>query len=318
MSGTLDLVLAGAAPVAEGIRAFRLVGADGAPLPPFQPGAHVLVHAQRMDGTPAARAYSLVGDPADRGGYRIAVLRQGEHGVSAWFHAKAMPGARLQVQAPRNDFRLAPEATDHLLIAGGVGITPILAMSRDLAARGASFAVHYAARSPAHMALQDEIRAIAGPWLTTWFGSAGERLDIPDAIGSWQRGRHVYVCGPRGMIEATRRATAARGWPSAAVHFETFGAVSAEAERRFTVELAQSRKSFDVAPGQSILDSLFAAGVMPSFDCRRGECGACLTRILAGEPDHRDLYLTEEERAAGDFMTVCVSRSRTDCIVLDL
>ncbi|WP_439579353.1 PDR/VanB family oxidoreductase [Elioraea sp.] len=281
MTATLDLVVATATPVAEDVHAFRLVQADGAPLPPFTSGAHVVLHGRRINGTPAARAYSLVGDPADRAAYTVAVLRQGEHGVSAWLHAQA-PGARLRVEAPRNDFPLA-EAAEHVLLAGGIGITPILAMVRDLAARGAEFAVHYAARSPARMAFREEMRTIAGSRLTTWLGSAGARLDIPAAIGSW-----------------------------------TFGAAPGVAERGFTVDLAQSRISITVAPGENILDRLFAVGVLPSFDCRRGACGACLARVVAGEPDHRDTYLTEAERAAGAFMTVCVSRSNSDRLVLDL
>lgn len=316
MTAVLDLVVADTTEVAEDIRAFRLVPADGAPLPPFTPGAHVVLRGRRADGAPAARAYSLVGDPADRAAYSVAVLRKGEHGVSAWLHAQAS-GTRLQVEAPRNDFPLA-EAAEHVLVAGGIGITPILAMARGLAASGAAFAVHYAARSPARMAFREEMRAIAGARLTTWPGSAGARLDIPAAIGSWQAGRHLYVCGPRGMIEATRAAARAHGWPVAAVHFETFGAATISRERGFTVELARSRKCVEIAPGQSILERLFAVGVMPSFDCRRGECGACLTRVMAGEPDHRDTCLTEAERAAGEFMAVCVSRSRSDRLVLDL
>lgn len=316
MTAALHLVVTEARLVAEEIRGFRLASADGAPLPGFAPGAHVVVRGCRMDGMPASRAYSLVGDPADRATYGIAVLRQGAHGVSAWLHALA-PGTRLRVEPPRNDFALAMDATEHLLIAGGIGITPILAMTRHLAAGDAHFAVHYAGRTPARMAFCEDLRAIAGPRLATWIGSAGGRLDLSAAIGDWRPGRQIYVCGPLGMIEATRSAARARGWPSAALHAEAFGAAPATG-RGFTVELARSGKTVTVAPGQSILDRLFAVGVMPSFDCRRGACGACLTRVVAGQPDHHDTCLTAEERAAGEFMTVCVSRSKGGHLVLDL
>lgn len=316
-TAALDLVLAESAPAAEDIRVLRFTRADGAPLPGFSPGAHLVLWGRRMDGAPAARAYSLVGDPRERAAYAIAVLRQGRDGVSAWLHALA-PGMPVQAEAPRNDFALIPAARDHLLIAGGIGITPILAMARDLAARGADFTLHYAARSPERMAFRPDLRGIAGTRLTTWLGSAGERLDIPAAIGPWRAGRHLYVCGPRGMIAAARAAALAQGWPSGAIHAEAFGAIRGVAERGFTVELAQSRRSIEVGPQESILDRLLAAGVAPGFDCRRGECGACLTRVLAGTPDHRDTCLTEAERAAGEFMAVCVSRSNGERLVLDL
>uniref|UniRef100_UPI003F6F5B96 flavin reductase family protein n=1 Tax=Elioraea sp. TaxID=2185103 RepID=UPI003F6F5B96 len=144
--------------------------------------------------------------------------------------------------------------------------------------------VHYAARSPARMAFREEMRTIAGSRLTTWLGSAGARLDIPAAIGSWRAGRHLSVCGPASMIEATRTAAKAQGWPAAAVHVETFGAAPGVAERGFTIDLAQSRISIAVAPGENILDRLFAVGVLPGFDCRRGACGACLTRVVVAGP----------------------------------
>ncbi len=320
MTAALDLIVTEVAERAEGIRSFRLARPRGGKLPPFTPGAHVMLRGRRADdGTPAERAYSLLGDPADRSAYEIAVLRQGDLGVSAWLHQAAAPGMRIPVLAPRNEFPLAAGAAEHLLIAGGIGVTPILAMARALAARGAEFAVHYAARSPERMAFRAEMRAIVGERrLATYIGSEGERLDLPGAIGPWRPGRHLYVCGPRRMIEAARGAAHAADWPAVAVHVESFGAAPGAADRPFTVELAQSGKSLPVAPGQGILDVLLAAGVMPSFDCRRGECGACLTRVVAGEPDHRDIYLTEEERAAGEFMTVCVSRSRSDRLVLEL
>ncbi|CAB3807003.1 Carnitine monooxygenase reductase subunit [Paraburkholderia caffeinitolerans] len=301
------------------IRRLRLVAADGAPLPAFTAGAHIGVHVPLGERT-QRRAYSLVNahGPADH--YEIAVLLEpASSGGSRWMHA-LQAGDEFDIDAPRNDFALATGARRHLLIAGGIGITPILAMAHALGAAGEPYALHYAARDASSMAYHDEVGAL--PVATRWFDGGDPRHGIPlaETIGKPEAGAHLYVCGPAGLIAATLAAARALGWPDDALHSELFAATPAapgDAEAPFEVRLAASDRVLVVPPGTSILDVMIDAGLDPLYDCKRGDCGVCATQLIDGEPDHRDICLSDDDRARGAFCP-CVSRAKSACLVLDL
>jgi ferredoxin-NADP reductase len=318
----LELVVADVRALTPAIKRFELRRGDGGMLPPFTAGAHIDCAVTLPDGARGSRSYSLVNSPTMRDRYEIAVLRESQgSGGSAFMHERVTVGDRLAASAPRNDFPLAAEAREHWLIAGGIGITPILAMVRVLAASGETFALHYCARSPEAMAYRDELAALAGDRARFYFdgGDPARGLDLGALLAAPVPDRHVYVCGPRGMIDAVLARCQTAQWPRAQVHFELFTPAKAEAgDEAFEVVLARSGRSVQVAAGKTILETLLDAGEEPLSDCRRGECGVCVTEVLAGDPLHRDYYLTDDEKAAGKSMCICVSRARSAKLVLDL
>ncbi len=224
----------------------------------------------------------------------------------------------MEVSEPRNDFPLASHASHSILIAGGIGITPILPMLRKLIADGASFEIHYAARAREAMAYDREVERLAGDLATLYFGGrAGDTpLDLPALLSAPADGAHVYVCGPAGLIRAVQDTALEKGWRPDQIHFESFGGSAKTDDRPLQVELARSQMSLEIPASQSILDALLEAGVWATYDCKRGECGMCMTPVLQGEPDHRDVFLTESDRER--FMCTCVSRAKSERLVLDL
>ena len=313
----LKLRIASSRQEARDIRAFRLAAADGAALPAFAPGAHIRVHGQR-GGAAAVGAYSLVNGPSDLGHYEIGVLREGRGGVSDWLHTLE-PGATLDIEPPRNDFPLAPHATEHVLIAGGIGLTPLLAMAFHLAACGASFSLWVLARNRDRLAFSGRLHDLPAGCVHVHLSATDGRLDLAQVLQGGEPDRHAYVCGPRGLIDAASAAARAVAMPEGRVHVERFDAGADPAsDRAFDVELRASGMHLRIEPGETILGRMLDAGMFPSHDCRRGECGTCLTRVLAGVPDHRDSVQTEAEKAGNAFMTICCSRGRSDRLVLDL
>jgi vanillate O-demethylase ferredoxin subunit len=269
----------------------------------FAPGAH------REIGLPGGgtRPYSLMPCPD---GLRFGVLLEAAStGGSAYMHGLA-PGDEVRVGPEANDFPLHEGGAPALLIAGGIGITPFPAMA---AALGDRASLLYCGRSRARMAFLDELPGAR-------FHADDEAGGLPDlaaAIAALPEGAHVYVCGPRPMIEAGRAAAAAAGVPGHRVHVELFGATPAGGEA-FEVELAETGGVHLVPAGRSIIEVLEEAGLDVMYDCKRGDCGICRTDVLDGVPDHRDVVLSDEEKAAGDVMQICVSRAKTPRLVLDL
>ncbi len=318
----LALVVADVRALTPAIKRFELRNGNGGELPAFTAGAHIDVRVTLPDGSPGSRSYSLVNSPVERDRYEIAVLREPQgSGGSAFMHERVKLGDRLIASAPRNDFALAVDAREHWLIAGGIGITPILAMARVLAASRQSFALHYCARSLEAMAYREEIAALAGDRARFYFdgGDPARGLDVAALLAAPAPGRHIYVCGPRGMIDSVLARCQAVQLPREQVHFELFTPAKAEAgDQAFEVVLARSGRSVRIPAGKTILETLLEAGEEPLSDCRRGECGVCVTEVLAGEPLHRDYYLTDSEKAAGKSMCICVSRARSAKLVLDL
>lgn len=299
------------------VRAIVLAALDGTDLPPFEPGAHLRV---RLPGDYDDRHYSLVDLPgrADRRHYVLAVrLDDHSKGGSRFMH-NLTRGDKIRVDGPRQSFPLHREQAPTLLIAGGIGITPLVSMASALARDRRPFHLHYAGRRPGALAFAPELREICGDRLALHDGT-GPRLDLAAAIAAADPRAHLYVCGPARMIEAARTLADARGLPGAQVHVELFEAPRpSAADTAFEVELASDGRVLTVPAGRSALAVLEEAGLAPEFDCRRGGCGMCRVRVLAGVPDHRDVILTRRERAAGTVMQLCVSRAKTPRLVLDL
>jgi vanillate O-demethylase ferredoxin subunit len=310
----LNLRIRAIAQEADGIHSFELVEQGGAALPPFDAGAHIVLH---LPGG-LARSYSLTNTPDERQRYVIAVNRdRASRGGSRYLHEQARVGQILRAQAPRNLFALDESAQRSVLIAGGIGITPIRSMIRRLEALGRDWRLHYCARRPAAAAFLDELAGDAR--VATYFdGDApARRLDIAATVAALPRDAHVYCCGPLPMLEEFRRRTAAL--PVERVHFEHFSAAETPAlEGGFNVRLARSGRSVRVPPGRSILQALLDAGEAPAHSCQQGVCGSCETAVLAGRPEHRDQVLSEAERASGKSMMICCSGSLDAELVLDL
>lgn len=304
---------------ADGIRSFDLRDPGGAELLPFEAGAHLPVAVELRNGEATLRHYSLFGNPRDRSRYRIAVLLEaGGRGGSRFMHETIEPGSPLRVAPPEAGFPLRLEADHSILIAGGIGITPLLSMVETLRQHERSYELHYAARTPARMAFRQEIAALAGPKAHFYFTHVArpQSLDLGALLTSPRPGTHLYVCGPPGLIHAVRSKALAAGWSRDRIHFESFGPKQRPGDRAITVHLERSALTIQVAPGETVLDALLHAGVWAPYECRRGECGSCMTRVVAGEPDHRDLCLSQEIRET--YMCTCVSRARSDHLTLDL
>ncbi|WP_440997243.1 PDR/VanB family oxidoreductase [Arhodomonas sp. SL1] len=308
------------------IRRIELRDPEGGTLPAFTPGAHLRFQLPLAGGT-EQRHYSLVHRQPDAAGlerpgrYVIAVRREAEsRGGSAYMHEHVRPGDRLTVEGPINDFPLHEGAGRSVLIAGGIGITPILSMAAALSAAGRDYRFHYSGRSREQLAFVDEIRALAGERLSIHADDEPDTaLDLDAVLDGCDPADHLYVCGPKGMIDALIDKARARGWPPEQVHFELFTtAAPAAGDHAFEVECRASGVTLQVAADQTILEAAVAAGLDPLSDCERGECGVCSTEVIEGEVDHRDYYLSDDEKASNSVMQICISRARGDRLVLDL
>ncbi|MDH7452228.1 PDR/VanB family oxidoreductase [Luteimonas composti] len=303
------------------IRRYRLVAADGGALPAGTPGSHIDVQLE----SGLVRQYSLCNGPGEQGVFEIAVKREpASRGGSAAVHAGFRVGGLVPVSAPRNSFPLQDDADHHLLLAGGIGITPLLSMARHLAAAGKPFHLHYFVRSARDAAFRE---LLASPTLrgsvTQHHGlDPAETADVLRAVSRVRpSGGHLYVCGPAPFMACATGAAGA--WPEGTVHQEWFAAAPSDSDgaatgRPFRVRLARQDVEFEVAPGQSILQALDAHDIFAPRSCEQGFCGTCEVAVLEGEPDHRDTYLSEEERRRGKVMMPCVSRCRGPLLVLDL
>jgi len=304
---------------ADGVCLLDLRDPAGRPLPAWAPGAHLdLVLAPGL-----VRQYSLCGDPADRATWRVAVLREpGGRGGSRYVHDRLAAGAAVRVRGPRNHFALEP-ARRYRFIAGGIGITPLRPMIAAADAAGADWTLAYGGRTRSSMAFGAELTARYGDRVRVRPQDETGLLDLGTLLGEPQPGTLVYCCGPEALLVAVE-ARCAR-WPAGALHVERFAPRSAvgqapgeATELPFEVELAQAGLTLTVPPGQSVLRAIEAAGVSVLSSCTEGTCGTCETAVLSGTPQHRDSVLTPAEQAAGDTMMICVSRSATRRLVLDL
>ncbi len=319
-SGVLPLRISGIRELTPRVRVYELSATDASPLPPVQAGAHLDVPVQLPSGAASTRRYSIAAFSQQRQAYEIAVLREDAgRGGSAAVHDRFRIGQTLHCGLPGNDFALHADHRPALLIAGGIGITPIQAMAQQLRVTGRSFELHYAARSAREAAYLPQLQEALGPHLHFHGGSAHGRLDVGDVLARAVGDAVIYVCGPVALINAVRAAAAAAGISSERVRSERFLADARPGlDKPLSVRLARSGIRVDVAQDQTILEALEVAGVTASAGCRNGSCGTCRVKVLGGEPDHRDAALTPDERTRAGLMCICVSRSHTNSLTLDL
>lgn len=318
-TGPLPLVIASVRQLTPRVRAYELRDIEGRELPSFEPGAHLRVPVRLADGREEIRNYSIASDPARRDVYEIAVLREeaGAGGSDA-VHALFKTGLMLCCGFPENQFRLEDGVGPVILIAGGIGITPLKAMAHALAAQDRSFHLHYAARSQGDMAYGDTLaRALPGR-VTAHYSDRGERIDLDRVVRSSSGNALIYVCGPDRLIEAVKVAADRAGFDAAQVRFERFSVATSAKDHPVEVELRRSGKIINIPGNQTILEGVRAAGVPALYECRAGTCGTCAIRVIDGEPEHRDAVLTDTERNRGQKMCICVSRAKSARLVLDL
>ena len=304
---------------AENINSYELVAPRGGELVRFTAGSHIDLHLPNG----MIRSYSLVNDQNERHRYVIAVNKdRNSRGGSQFVHDNIRAGDLVTVSRPRNNFVLCEDAAHSVLIAGGIGITPLLSMVRRLEQLGRPWELFYATRSRIAAAFLDELAALRpNVHLNLQVDVDDERggriFDLAGIVAKAPADAHLYCCGPVPMLEAFERATASRAGNH--VHVEYFQAKETPAiEGGFEVRLARSKRTISVEAGKTILDALLDAGVAANYSCAEGVCGTCETRVLEGTPDHRDQFLSKEEQAANDTIMICCSGSRSRTLVLDL
>ncbi|WP_254205052.1 PDR/VanB family oxidoreductase [Nocardia alni] len=301
-------------PVADDVLELTFTHAQGHELPPWEPGAHIELELP----SGLSRQYSLCGVPTNRTSYTVAVLREeGGRGGSRELHEIACVGAEFGINLPKNHFPLVP-ADSYLFIGGGIGITPLIPMIGEARRRGAQWRLVYGGRTATSMAYRDTLESLS-PQVETWIEADRGYPDLPSILAAAPTGTAVYTCGPTAMIDAVTAEF--RKHPHlGGLHFERFtasGPVDTGGDS-FEVELRRTGVTFTVPEGTTILEEVHK--VLPNHpsSCEEGYCGECETRVLDGEPDHRDDYLTEQEQEQGDMMMICVSRCKGSCLVLDL
>ena len=313
----LQLTISKVEDLTDTIKSFELRPADGNILPAFSAGAHIDIKINEE----LRRSYSLTNAPSDRDRYVIAVLDEPEgRGGSHWMHSNLKEGDQITVVAPENNFELADDADQHLFIAGGIGISPLLSMGRHLKDKGARQTLHYCTKSPEETAFRGDVSDIFGDGLTFHHdgGDPANGIDLKGTLQNRPDGAHVYICGPKGMIDAAL--DAASHWPEGTVHYELFAGaedVAKDGDDTFTVVLQKSGMTLKIRPGENILEVIRDAGVEAESACQSGICGTCQTGLLGGEADHRDEFLTAEDQDSQ--IMICVSRAKPgETLILDI
>lgn len=325
MTQQLKLMVVQVEPLTPSIKKFVFAAANDGALPVFEAGAHLIFELPNG----LHNSYSLANDPAERGRYVTAVLRETNgHGGSAYMHDSVSVGEILKATGPQNNFPLAPDARKHLLIAGGIGITPLLAMGYRLREMRADYHLHYCSKTPQDTAFLDEVKEVFAGRVTFHHdgGDPSKGIKLAEVLKTPEPGQHLYICGPAGLLNAARDAS--KHWPEGTVHFELFSsqrtaeqiatAQAASDRESFEVELAKTGITLTVPANKSILQVLWDNNVEVLYACEEGWCGNCKVHYLSGKVDHRDEYLGESERE--DHMQVCVSRAAPGekKLVLDL
>ena len=289
----------------------------GGPLPRFEPGSHINIRVQ-IGKDRTTRTYTCL--PAGTGRLRVAVKRHAHSRGGSRFMWSLAPGAAVELTVPENRFELSWRGAPSLLIAGGIGITPIYGMALALHARGTAFRMVYGGRTRAEMAFANELMGLLGGQLELFAGDEGRRIDIAAEIEALAPDGELYVCGPIGMLEAVKAAWASAGRPVSRLRFEVFGDSGQFAEAAFQVCIAGKGVDVDVRSDQTLLEALLGAGVEMIYDCQRGECGLCAVDVLRREAeiDHRDVFFSAEQKHEGKRMCACVSRLAGGRAVIDV
>jgi len=304
---------------AEDIISFELASAGNSPLTPFSAGSHIDVQI----APDLVRQYSLCNDPREPHRYLIAALRDpNSRGGSVALHDTVHEGDVIQISDPKNHFPLI-HAKRTLLFAGGIGITPLLCMAERLAHIGADFELHYCTRSRERTAFYN--RLAGSPFASRVHfhfdsGSPEQKLDLAKVLAAPLPEIHIYVCGPTGFIDHVINTANSCGWPSDQIHMEYFGAAPKDTigDTAFRVKIASSGKEYTIPADKTVVQALQDHGIDIPVSCEQGVCGTCITRLLDGTPDHRDLYFNDEEHAKNDQFTPCCSRSKSKTLLLDL
>lgn len=312
----IDAVVTRRDRAATDIIALELRSADGSGLPPFSPGDHIDVEIR----SGLVRQYSLSSDPAVGGGYRIGVLLDpNSRGGSSAVHADFAVGRGIRIGRPRSNFPLDMRADHSILFAGGIGITPMLSMAFALERGGRNFELHYCGRSADRLAFTDDLGRFGNRvHVHLDDGPAEQRLDARAVLAGPQSGTHVYCCGPNGFMDHIVEAAKATGWAPDRVHLERFGAEVNTDGAPFEVIAARSGRIVEVRPGETIAERLIQSGIDVQMSCQSGVCGTCITDVVDGMPDHRDMVLTDREKASNRRIALCCSRSRTRTLTLDI
>ncbi|MHA6126482.1 PDR/VanB family oxidoreductase [Pseudomonas fluorescens group sp. PF-1] len=306
--------------VTSQIKRFTLAREDGQLMPAFTGGSHLIVRMQGADGQLFSNAYSLMSDPRDLSHYQIGVrLEEQSKGGSAYMHQQVEVGSVLTISTPNNLFALDPQAGRHVLIAGGIGITPFLSQLHELQGGAVPYELHYAFRSPEHGAFQGELAEGAhGQNVSFYIDSLERRLDLAALFAGLTDDAHVYVCGPKPLIDAVIEGAKKADITDTRVHFEQFAAAPASGGA-FTLVLGRSGRELRVEEGMTIIQAIEnVKAAQVDCLCREGVCGTCETAILEGEVDHFDQYLSDDEKASQQTMMLCVSRARGERLVIDL
>lgn len=305
-TGVRTLRVSEVRPLTRDVTHFRLVPADGTPLTPYQPGSHLIVTAGEH-----RNAYSLVDDGINPTSYGVSVLRRGEGGGSDWLHDRVVAGDLLEVEGPRSMFPPVLDQRHALLVAGGIGVTPVLSHARAIGRLGGSAEVLYSYRS-GHAAHLDDLRRLAeahqGITLREATTVEATVALLTERFAAQPLGSHAYACGPPAMLETYQQVAAAAGWPRGRVHLERFTAPERDPGSPFTAVVSTTGRRLAVGPGVSLLTALLDAGVPVPNLCRQGVCGECRIPVRGDAIEHRDLVLSDDEKAAGDTLLCCVSR----------
>lgn len=313
----IAVVVAAVTPVNDLVTRFTFMRRDGGQMPTFSGGAHTVV--EMNDGDRVRRnPYSIMSDPADRSGYSVSIRRDDVgRGGSLFMHRQVKPGMEMVISNPVNLFAMDLRAKKHLMIAGGIGITPFLAQTKQLAAANGNFELHYSVRSSALASYADELLARHPSRVQIYHDDRGEKIALEELLDGQPLGTHLYVCGPKGMIAWVSNTAAALGWPREAIHYEEF--LAPASGKPFQATLAQSNKVVEVGEHESLLEAIEAAGVEAPYLCRGGACGQCETDVLDhdGVFLHRDHWLTPAQCASGRKIMPCVSRFEGKRLVLD-
>ena len=314
---SLTVLVADVRAEAKDVITLELRAIAGGELPAYMPGAHLDLHLPNG----LVRNYSLTNDWRERNRYVVGVGRAADsRGGSSYIHSSIRAGMQIKISAPRNNFQLDENSASFLFIAGGIGITPIMAMVRWCAANNKPWRLIYAARSRQRTAFYEELCALGADRVQFHFDDeCGQVLDVAQAISSWSEGESIYCCGPAPLMEAVKTLT--DNLPAGTVRFEWFTVPDTDEPQdsnSFKVRLERSNVEFEVPEHKSILEVLEEHGFELPFSCREGLCGTCVTNVCAGEPDHRDYVLSDEERESGKMMTICCSRSKSAVLTLDL
>lgn len=316
-SGSLSLTISDIRQLTPRIHIYELRDRDGHELPLVTAGAHLSLPKLMADGKTESRAYSICSNPARRDIYEIAILQEEDNSNSKSINEIYTLGVQLNCEPPTNNFQLHADTSPAILIAGGIGIAPLKPMAETLASRGRRFQLHYAGRSLNEMAFSESLARQFGNNFFAYPTNENKRIDVMNLLTEAPHNALIYVCAPKKLMDEIYNCAILLGITADRIQSELFTTIKDAGDKPIIVELAHSNKLIQVPADQSILMVLRDAGVAVNFDCCIGDCGTCAVKILAGEAEHRDHCLSDEDRAAG-MICICVSRAKSETLILDL